>query len=328
MAPRDPRNVDADLTDVERFTTEQRRRWLSERTIGERRAQLERFAAFIHPTALAAATAEQIDEWLDTCNIGARGRYAYLGALSAFYDFAVRYKLATANPARQLPRPRIKRLVPRPIRDDDLRLAMRAADPRMRAWLALAAYDGLRCKEIAHLRREDLLLTHEPPMLMVSSPKGGNEALLPLNPVAERALRVHGLPKAGFVFLKRDGWPYTPGTVSCMIHRYLHGMGIECSAHQLRHWFATTVYESTGDIRLTQEVMRHASIQSTTIYTAFNAKAAATAVQALDVGDYSEGIQGAAITTEPDGWPSPRHGDAQPASPPSQAGGASPPPKA
>ena len=58
-------------------------------------------------------------------------------------------------------------------------------------------------------------------------------------------------------------------------------LGVSATAHQLRHWFATNLYQKTRDLRLTQEMMGHADPSTTAIYTAFDLRDATDAVQSL-----------------------------------------------
>ena len=71
--------------------------------------------------------------------------------------------------------------------------------------------------------------------------------------------------------------------MSEVIRAYLRGIGVDATAHQLRHWFATGVYGATHDIRVTQE-LGHASPNTTAIYVAFSAIDARAAVASLRVG--------------------------------------------
>ncbi len=102
-------------------------------------------------------------------------------------------------------RPKLPRHLPRPIGTDDLNRALLAADPRMRAWLTLAAYAGLRCVEIAGLRAEDVHLDREPPVLHLVKTKGAKERIVPLGPLVSAALRGYGLPLSGPVFTRDRG---------------------------------------------------------------------------------------------------------------------------
>ena len=73
-------------------------------------------------------------------------------------------------------------------------------------WLVLAGWQGLRSVEIARLRRERVLETLRPPALLIArgATKGTRERVLPLSGCVLADLRAHGLPSAGYLFLRRD----------------------------------------------------------------------------------------------------------------------------
>lgn len=238
---------------------------------------------------LIDASRHDIEAWLATKPLAPRARYTYISCLHGYYTWAIREDLATVDPTVYLDRPRLPKAIPRPMAVNDLDLALRMAPPRMRAWLTLAAYEGMRCKEIAGLRVDDLLTTFDPPMLVVSAAKGGRQRVLPLNVRAEAALVDAGIPRAGYVFIRQDrprsGEPIKPRSVSEYIGKYLHGLGINATAHMARHLFATAVYRQTRDLRLVQELLGHSSPSTTAGYTAFSPSLAAAVVRDLRLSD-------------------------------------------
>jgi integrase/recombinase XerC len=72
--------------------------------------------------------------------------------------------------------------------------------------------------------------------------------------------------------------------MSVAMIKYLRDIGVDATGHQLRHWFATSIYEATHDIRLTQELLGHQSPTTTAIYVAFSSVDAAAAVASLKIG--------------------------------------------
>lgn len=232
---------------------------------------------------MLSLSAEDVQEWLDTCKLSARSRATYLSVTHSFFYFARTHGFCAVDPTEFISRPRTRRLVPRPISDADLEVALACAPPRMRAWLALGAYQGLRCVEIAGLRREDVMENREPAMLLVSAAKGGRERLLPLNGEVASALHCYGMPAFGYVFRLSSGRPLKAATVSAYIGRYLRGLGIAASAHQARHWFGSTLYQQTLDLRFTQEMLGHADPKSSAIYAAFAVNGNGAIVQDLRV---------------------------------------------
>jgi len=250
---------------------------LGARSIQERDRVLDSFARWLG-RGPHTATTDEVNEWLDSRALSPRSRTNYLSTLHCFFAWCVDEGHMVTDPTMRIHRPILPRCVPRPINDDDLLHAMAIARPRMRAFLCLAAYSGFRCKEIAGLRREDVIDRNRTPLLRVSSGKGGHQAILPLNPATLEALRLYGMPSRGFVFTKADTMPLKPATVSKLGNAYLHDIGIASTMHQLRHWFGTAVWSLTKDMRVTQEMMRHSHPGTTAGYAAFDPVLAAQAV--------------------------------------------------
>ncbi|MEZ5382907.1 MAG: tyrosine-type recombinase/integrase [Microthrixaceae bacterium] len=101
-------------------------------------------------------------------------------------------------------------------------------------------------------------------------------------PIGE--LSDHGLPQTGWVFPHTydQDMPIRPWSVSTKAAAYLRSCGIDATIHQLRHRFATAVYQTSGrDLRTTQELMRHATPVSTAIYTWIDPADGFAAVDAL-----------------------------------------------
>lgn len=249
------------------YERSQQRRGLRPRTIIERDRFLRRVGAL--GPLLTLSTAE-LEDWLDAQQISLRSRKAYLSNLSAFYGWAVLAGYRDDDPTSRIVAPKVPRLLPRPMNDDDLDMALSLATPRMRAWLTLACYAGFRCMEIAGLRREDVLDRHDPPLVLVADGKGGKEGVLPMHPAILDALHEHGMPASGPVFVSSRGRPFHPATVSGYVAGYLHDLGVPATCHMARHWYGTRLYGSTHDLRLTQEMMRHSDPASTAGYVAFD----------------------------------------------------------
>jgi len=114
----------------------------------------------------------------------------------------VSVSLLQADPSAALSVPRSPRRLPRPMPEGDLHTAIVNAPPRIRPWLMLAALGGLRCCEIARLRREDVLNSHTPPALLVHG-KGDKERVVPLP--AQLLHELTPLPRAGWLFARLDG---------------------------------------------------------------------------------------------------------------------------
>ena len=256
------------------------RRGLLESSIIKREICLKALMRWLgSPDAIFDVTPEQLNEFLDGRNIGPRTRFTWLANLHSFYEWAVEARLTPSDPTVSIVRPKLRRTLPRPADTSDLSHLIDMAPPKERCWVVLAAYQGLRCQEIAGLRREDVAETDG--LLRVVHGKGANERMLPLHPEVLRALRELPMPRVGWVFTRCRGGKYSANALSMYFNRFLHEAGVTCTAHQLRHWFGTHLYQSTNDLRLTQEMLGHSDPGTTAVYTAFNRRAAAEAIADL-----------------------------------------------
>jgi integrase len=264
---------------------DQFRRGLLPRSISRRDDNLRTFAKWLDDMPLLDATRDDVERFLDERKVRgggpvtARTRYGWLSHLHGFYAWAIRDDLSAFDPTARIIRPKMRRTLPRPAATSELLSALGDASPKHRCWLLLAAYQGMRCQEIAGLRREDVLDTEG--LLRVSKAKGATERMMPLHPDVLAALKALPMPRVGWVFSRPRGGPYGPVAMSQEFNRFLRGAGVDGTSHQLRHWFGSTLYAQTHDIRLTQEMMGHADISTTAIYTAYDRRAAGEAVRAL-----------------------------------------------
>lgn len=198
-------------------------------------------------------------------------RATYRQHLRSFYSWAVEHGHTAHNPADVLPAVKVPQRLPRPFTPEQLRLAVGTADEPVRSWLLLSGYAGLRAAEIAALHGEDL--DRHRMVIEVRDPKGGGVGqVAPLHPDLAEHLAAHYAPR-GLVFgyYSTDGTrhPYRAVTVSSRANRHLKvALGDPgATLHQCRHTFATRLLRQTGDVRLVQTALRHASLNSTMIYT-------------------------------------------------------------
>ena len=233
------------------------------------------------PGPLLTLSHDDIEAHLDRLD-KPESRATELSHLRSFYKWAVLEGLLVVDPTARLIRPRVPRRLPRPIPDNDLAVALEMAPDRVRPMLFLAAYAGLRACEIAPLRAEDIMLANDPPLIVIDQGKGGHMGAVPMCSVL--AAEMQRLSSRGWLFTRRDGNAgHIPAhQVSHLCNRYLHGIGIGHTLHTLRHWFGTqTLRANNGDLRQTQELMRHQSPVSTAIYTWVNPADAAKTVELL-----------------------------------------------
>lgn len=264
-----------------------RLRGLAADSIYQRGRGLARLIAAL-PVPLLEADAAMLAAWRAALTVTPAVICTYVGNVRQFYGWAADEGLISVNPAARLITPRLGRRLPRPIGEAELRAALGCAAPRVRPWLVLAAWAGLRAKEIAYLRRENVLDTAEEPVILIAedATKGRSERIVPMSPFVLGELRAYGLPGAGWVFRRCDGQygPNRPWMISHLANEHLHDCGIPLTLHTLRHRFGTQTYESSGrDLRTVQELMGHARPSTTAIYVAFSNPNARRAVNALPV---------------------------------------------
>lgn len=253
-------------------------------TIYARRRALTRTAAHL-PVPLLDATPADLAAWRGQLTVTSNTVLGYVSHVRDFYDWAVREGLRPDNPTGQLPLPRLIRGLPRPIGEDVLMEAVTTAPLRVRPWLVLAGWAGLRAKEVAFLRRERVLDTGTPPVLLIASDatKGHRERVVPMSAFVLAELRTAGLPRAGWMFRRRDGrpGPNQPHMVSHLANEHLRSCGTSATLHQLRHRFASSLYQQTRDLRLVQDLLGHADPATTALYSAYDQRGASDAVNLL-----------------------------------------------
>lgn len=237
---------------------------------------------------LIEASAEDLASWREGLSVSPGTVVGYVSHARGFYAWLVATGLREDNPATALPMPRLGRRLPRPIGEDHLFAAIAGAPDRIRPWLVLAGWEGLRAQEIAYLRREHVLDTARPdPLLFIASSmaKGGHERVVPLCDFALAELQAVGLPARGWVFGRADGKPGSnrPSRISHLCNDYLHQAGITESLHQLRHRFGTQTYAVEPDLRRVQEWLGHSNPATTAGYTAFNQRRGAGVINQLPV---------------------------------------------
>lgn len=253
-------------------------------TVDQRRRCLARFrrASGVAPID---ATAAQVEEWLSR-PIAPETQACELSHLRGFYRWAVAQGLRGDDPTADIERPITPRRLPRPIATDDLAVALAEAPERIRPWLHLAAYAGLRAAEIAQLRADAVHADAEPPVLVIEESKGGGMSSVPMHPHLVQVLAECDLPRSGYLFRRCDGrpGPNAPWTISHLSNAYLRSLGLRDTLHSLRHWFGTQAYRSSGrDLRVAQELLRHRSPVSTALYTFVDPGEATGAVSRIPV---------------------------------------------
>ena len=207
--------------------------------------------------------------------------YLEVAALRAFYRFAETERLLLENPAENLSLPRRWKRLPKSLSSDEIEQLLQPQLPKTphtlcdQAVLEVAYASGLRLAELRNLRLEQLHL--EAGFINVIG-KGNKERVVPIGSKAIEALErylAQGRPKlvnarsTANVFLTKRGTAFAAVTLWLRIRNRVRqaGIGRNVTPHMLRHSFATHLLEHGADLRIIQELLGHASISTTEVYT-------------------------------------------------------------
>lgn len=241
-------------------------------TIYLRTYQVRRLAAEHPRLGPWTITFDDLVTWLGRHDWAIETRRAYRASTRAFYTWATLAGHIDASPAALLPPISPPRGRPRPAPERALTEALAHATTRERLMVMLGAYAGLRRAEIARVHSRDLVEDlHDGWSLRVAG-KGGHVRVVPLNGVLAAELRK--LP-AGWAFPSPEGGPLTPAHVGKLIARRLPG---GWTTHTLRHRFATVLRAREVQLDVIQELLGHARMETTRIYSEVPAQALRAAV--------------------------------------------------
>jgi site-specific recombinase XerD len=243
--------------------------WAGERAPAEiRHRDVRRFAAGLSSDGAAPATVAR-----------------KLAAVRGLFDFLVRTERVGQNPADLVSSPKREEKLPRVLTVGQVRKLLERIPARTplelrdRAMLELAYSCGLRCEEIVSL--EVGALDFETEQLRVLG-KGSKERLLPVGEPAQQALRRYGErgrhaltadPREQALFLSKSGRRLSNSDVTRRLGLWVREASLAAgvSPHSLRHSFATHLLEGGADLRTIQELLGHASISTTQVYTRVDA---------------------------------------------------------
>lgn len=217
--------------------------------------------------------------------VEARTLQRSLAAARSFVRFLEREGRGKSDALSAVRAPKVAKTLPRPL---DAESAMLLADPATRAYeerepwvlardaavLSLLYGAGLRISEALSLKRSDIPLPGKGDAITVTG-KGNKTRMVPLIPQITQAIADYvaicpfDLPEGEAVFRGEKGGPLSPRIVQLAMERMRGALGLPDSAtpHALRHSFATHLLARGGDLRSIQELLGHASLATTQIYT-------------------------------------------------------------
>jgi integrase/recombinase XerC len=209
-----------------------------------------------------------------------------LASVRSLFRFLHRRAEITENPARMLRTPKLSRNLPNFLDEGQVNVLLSTPDPsswsgvRDKAILELLYATGLRVSELVRLELSDLSLARGS---LRAFGKGRKERLLPLLPAAVQAVQTwltvrqrpprsrsrsigDGVEK---VFINQRGTPLTDRSVRRLIDQYVNQAAMNCKVtpHTLRHSFATHLLNHGADLRDVQELLGHAHLATTQVYT-------------------------------------------------------------
>lgn len=270
-------------------------RGLAENTVMAYRRDLEAWGAFLdaRKKTPGRATTADVTDYLEVLRRGGRSQPGYSSAsvarrlvsLRAFYRFGVSEGFSASDPTVQVGSPQRTRSLPKAITVEEVsRLLEQPARDllghRDRAILETLYGCGLRISELVALDVDDVDLDNR--LLLVRSGKGSKARKVPIGRAATRALQAYltttrpelarrssAAAARGALILNARGGRLSRQGCWKILKEYARAVGLEArvSPHTLRHSFATHMLDGGADIRVVQELLGHASLATTQVYT-------------------------------------------------------------
>jgi integrase/recombinase XerC len=216
--------------------------------------------------------------------LGPGGVQRALAAVRSFYKFLAKEGVLENAAARSIRTPRVRRALPRPLSAEDAARAIEQAGEHNVEWLGardaalltLLYGAGLRISEALGLKRGDVPLG----ATLTVVGKGRKERSVPVLPLVAAALADYAakIPFTGApsspLFLSRRGRPMSAREAQGLMQSLRGRLGLpeKATPHALRHSFATHILQGGGDLRSVQELLGHASLSTTQIYTAMDTR--------------------------------------------------------
>lgn len=270
---------------------------VSAHTLRNYKSDLEQFLSYLSPTTESSdrqyPEIGQIDhltirEWLGTLHSQNKKKSSVarkLAALRTFFQFLLREGIVELNPAKLVSTPRLEKRLPKHLSIEDAIRFIETPDietdlgKRDRAILELLYATGVRVSELTTLSIGEIDFRQR---LIRVTGKRRKERIVPFGEPALRALEAYLSVRDRFlaqapiskrdseaVFLNYQGTRITTRSVGRMVEKYIRicaGMH-DISPHALRHSFATHLLDSGADLRDIQELLGHARLSTTQIYT-------------------------------------------------------------
>jgi integrase/recombinase XerD len=264
-------------------------RGLSKNTLSAYRADLSKYRDFLDQNGLTEleVTRAQLGDflmWLNGQSLKAASSARILAAVRGYQKYLLLENLRTDDPSQQVKSPKLPKRLPKALTQAQVMSLLAASGPepddetadplrlRNRAILELMYSSGCRVSEVAQLDLDEMV---QGGWVRIRG-KGSKERLVPVGSFAQRAIDaylVRSRPllaaKAGgpALFLNQRGTRLSRQSIWEIIQSAGEACGLSVSPHSLRHSFATHLIEGGADVRVVQELLGHASVATTQIYT-------------------------------------------------------------
>ena len=256
----------------------------SSHTLSGYKCDLSQFSQWLidkNDTEIINADSLDIRNWISSLHrqgIGRKTLQRKLSSLRSFYQFLVRKHLLKNNPATEIRAPKSARTLPNTLDSDTLTqlLDIKSDDIlalRDKAIMELFYSSGLRLSELVNL---DIINIDLQENSLRAIGKGNKTRLLPIGKKAVDALATWMLRREEManidekaIFVSKRGTRISVRSVQQRLDYWRKKQGLEqhIHPHKLRHSFASHILESSGDLRAVQELLGHADISTTQIYT-------------------------------------------------------------
>jgi len=232
----------------------------------------------IHWRAVSSQNVRQYVAYSNKHHISAKSIQRKLSSLRSFYRFLMREKLHDQNPVEGIKAPKVAKHLPKVMDVDQVQQMLNSKPEDVLAirdfcMLELFYGCGLRLSELVMLDINDIDFNDQ--TVRVTG-KGDKTRLLPLGRYAIQALqswfkqrKTWLLEEQSAVFITQKGTRISQRTVQARLQHWGKKQALDTSLHphRLRHSFASHLLESSGDIRAVQELLGHANLSTTQIYT-------------------------------------------------------------
>lgn len=219
----------------------------------------------------------------DGKSLSVRAQHSRLVAVRAYFKWLARKHHVLYNPAADIDMPKLGHRLPKDVlnvSETEQILAVpnlsTAFGVRDRAILEVFYSTGMRRAELMRLGIYDL--DYERGTVFIRHGKGNKDRIIPIGDRAVRWINKYVFdvrpklvvpPDDGVLFITDNGDPFTPGRLTQMVRDYVDagGVGKRGSCHLFRHTMATLMLEGGADIRFIQQMLGHAKLETTQIYT-------------------------------------------------------------